>query len=307
MQLSSPLDLPIPRNLTAAMQLLQLLVGPCRHRYWCGGVIPTHKLRDFVEKMARRYPSILRNARQRSYDRTRQRASLRLIVYPIVSSRLSSAVDSAADKTPDMCMWWLVSTEGTGGLADRTSPDFHVQRDAMSSTGHIHAGEDYVLAYVAKREPRQVMDAPTGRSRTIWKSTSTWTWQMSPNAVSEVRAAIDDCTQALRLGQEPLADRPGHGLRGLLAAQRSRPLFSGIRNQIIELHRYAGDSWSRQAPRWQRLHPFIGEAESHAVQLIPIKAVLANHLPRMRRIRAYAQPPSTIRTLLSTVPLTKSG
>lgn len=45
------------------MQLLQRLVGREDHRYWCGGTIVADKVPRFLEKMAGRYPAILRNTR----------------------------------------------------------------------------------------------------------------------------------------------------------------------------------------------------------------------------------------------------
>ena len=288
MQLSSPLDLPIPRNLTAAMQLLQLLVGPCRHRYWCGGVIPTHKLRDFVEKMARRYPSILRNARQRSYDRARGRASMRLIVYPVMPIRRHTAVDMTVDISRDMFVWWLLSTDGTGGLADSQSPDHHVANDAMSSEAHIEVG-DYVLAYVSKPVRRDLIDKRTGDHRSIWKSSSTWTWKLRATVKAEIRSAIIDCCRNLKPGREPAGDRLGYGLLGLLAAQRQRPQFSGVRNDVIELHRFARETWLAHEPRWlaqRTAHNSIPEPV-----LRPLNDVLATELPLMRRIRVFDEPP----------------
>lgn len=63
MSIRSPLDLLVPRNQTATMQLLQRLVGREDHRYWCGGTIVADKVPRFLEKMAGRYPAILRNTR----------------------------------------------------------------------------------------------------------------------------------------------------------------------------------------------------------------------------------------------------
>lgn len=81
MPLTSPLDLRVPRNLTATMQLVQRLVGREHHQRYCGGVIAVERLLSFLTKMADRYPAILRNARERSYDRLRRKqAAMHMIV-----------------------------------------------------------------------------------------------------------------------------------------------------------------------------------------------------------------------------------
>ena len=294
MQLTSPCDLLVPRNLTALMQHLQMLVGPCQHRYWCGGEISALKLPAFLEKMSVRYPSVLRNARQRSYDRTRDRASVRLIVYPIMSASMSRTADISVVTPVSKFAWWLVSNDGHSGLADSNSPDAHVATDAMASATHITLG-DYVLAYVSKPSPRTVLDKRTSQSRTVWKATSTWTWKPQPHVAAEVRAAIDDCAKSLRLGEEPGPDVAGRGLRGVLAAQRSRPQFSGVRNDVIALHRYARDVWAPHEQRWLKSQPWIGPGEVRSATLRPISEVMAHHLPKMRRIRLYDSPPRRVR------------
>ena len=295
MLISSPTDLPIPRNLTALMQLLQLLVGPAGHRHWCGGPIHAAKLPGFLTKMTERYPSILRNARQRSYDRARGRASMRLILYPVMSIPRHMSMNMMVDIPQDMLVWWLLSTEGSNGLADPDTPDHHVASDAMSSDAHIEVG-DYVLAYVSKPVRRDLIDKRSGSHRSIWKSTSTWTWNLRHAVRSEVRAAIVDCCRNLRPGREPTGERPGQGLLGVLAAQRQRPLFSGVRNDVIELHRYAQEHWLAHEPRW--LAQRTAEGPSRTPILRPLGEVLATQLPLMRRIAVFDQPPQRVADVL---------
>jgi hypothetical protein len=283
------------------MQHLQMLVGPARHRHWCGGLIHASKLTGFLNKMIDRYPSIVRNPRQRSYDRARGRASMRLIVYPVMPIRRHTAVDMTVDISRDMFVWWLLSTDGTGGLADPQSPDNHVARDAMSSEAHIEVA-DYVLAYVSKPVRRDLIDKRTGDHRSIWKSSSTWTWKLRTTVKAEIRAAIIDCCRNLKPGREPAGDRPGYGLLGLLAAQRQRPQFSGVRNGVIELHRFARDTWLAHEPQWLAQRT----AESSALEpvLRPLSEVLATDLPLMRRIRVFDQPPRRVADILDLVKAT---
>lgn len=288
MPLNSAADLPVPRNLTALMQHLQMLVGPANHHHWCGGTIHAAKLTGFLNKMIDRYPSIQRNPRQRSYDRARGRASVRLIVYPLMSIPRHTAVHTKVDIPQGIFVWWLLSTDGTGGLADPQAPDHHVARDAMSSEGHIELA-DYVLAYVSKPVRRDLLDKRTADHRSIWKSSSTWTWKLRATVKAEIRSAIIDCCRNLKPGREPAGDRLGYGLLGLLAAQRQRPQFSGVRNDVIELHRFARETWLAHEPRWlaqRTAHNSIPEPV-----LRPLNDVLATELPLMRRIRVFDEPP----------------
>lgn len=276
------LDLRIPRSATALMQLLQLLVGKEKHRLWIGGVIAPEKLEAFACKMARRYPALTRNARQRSYDRRRGLAAMHMLVYPS-----SSAVH-----------WWVVSDAGKGGLGEASSPDYRVARDAMAADGHITYG-DYVLLYATKKDPRMVPDRRTGKPKRVFKDLSTWTWKLRSPVVNEVRAAIDDCCRQLSYGSEGSTGSPSWGLRGLLYAQRQRPLFSGVRNQVIELHRAARDEWGGVHSRWCGRHSaLVKKYGKKAGALRPLNEVMARHLPKMPRLPVYDTPPRRLRSLL---------
>jgi hypothetical protein len=186
--LDSALDLRVPAHLTGLLQLLQRLVCSGA-RYYCAGSMPLTKLPDFLQKMEHRYP-ILRNTRERTYDRARGRAVVHMVVYPLghttfdpqrihlrVGPHLSRARDelTAFTERPrpeSKVAWWILSGPGTCGLLDPGTPDAHVAKDAMSAHDHIVVGE-YVLMYAAKREPRSVFNQRTGKPRTILKDTST--------------------------------------------------------------------------------------------------------------------------------------
>ena len=233
MPIGSPLDLRVPRNFTATLQLVQRLVGRDHHQRYCSGVIPMHRLPAFLEKMAHRYPPILRTTRERSYDRLRRgRAAMHMLIFE--SPNRSEAPPLAG------VQWLLLSDTSGGGLADLASPDFQVAKDAMAANGHIEIG-DYVLLYANKRRPSSVIDRRSGRTRTVLTDTSTWTWKIRNEVLRETRLAIDACCQSLDFGALPTATSPGTGVVGLLAAQRDRPLFSGVRNQVIDLYRYAAE------------------------------------------------------------------
>jgi hypothetical protein len=261
----SALDLPVPRNLTSLLQQLQRLAGIEEHEHYCAGLCPITKLRGFVEKMQDRYP-LTRSARQRSYDRTRGLAVAHLIVYPhweapgtepTIAGRLAlgnaharhAHLIEALHRHHDSAKvaWWMLSGEGRGGLSDPHTPDAHVACDARRTDQHI-TYQDYVLLYAHKMEPREIRD-PRGRggSRSVLKDTSTWTFSLQRQVIRELKAVIDEHCMNLVLGHEPSAAGAGYGLRGFLHAQRQRPLFSGVRTQVLQLERYARDQWRSRA------------------------------------------------------------
>jgi hypothetical protein len=261
--------------------------------------------------MAERYP-LLRTTRERTYDRKCRRAVVHLVVYPVSAapayrggaSRIKeggSASDSAglaiaaaslsiqANSQPAVA-WWILSDPGSGGLADPASPDTHVARDSNSSAGHIEF-RDYVLLYATKREARKIRDPVTDRTRQVWKDTSTWSWKIRGDCVTHLRSVIDDYCDNLAFGVEPTCDQAGAGLCRFLAAQRQRPLFSGVRNQVIDLHRYAENAWAPRRDMWIACHPGLAkQAGNNAGRLRPVAEVIARSLPKMRRLRIYGEP-----------------
>lgn len=260
------------------MQHLQLLVGREGHRYWCGGTMPTEKLEAFVCKMAERYP-ITRNIRGRVYDRKRGLAAVHLVVFPL----------------KDGVAWWLLSSSGKGGLADPAMPDFHVSHDAMESSHHIEL-EDYVLLYahkpVSHKKPAKtvVTQPPRGLS--------TWTWKIRNSTLTELKAGIEREARLLAYGDDGQHDRRAWGLRGLLAYQRQRPLFSGVRNQVIELHRFARDTWEQRRPAWKKKYPeHVHRYGENAGALLPLHTVIWHHLPTMSRIKVFGDTPQRVRAL----------
>lgn len=115
----------------------------------------------------------------------------------------------------------------------------------------------------------------------------------------EVEAAIRECCHNLDLGGEPTAHHPGYGLKGLLHAQRSRPLFSGVRTQVLHLEKYARDEWRSYLPLWRAQNPgIVAQLGDAAGELPSIPELLATCMPKMIRHRVYDDPPLRIRDLL---------
>ena len=320
-------DLRLPRNATALMQHLQRLVGVELYRYWCGGTIATEKLPAFLNKMSARYP-ITRNARGRAYDRSRGRAAMHMVVYvephefrarsyadcvpnPARDRAHRAGAPASAGSAQTMSgppltvWWWLVSTEGVGGLADTGTPDAHVARDAMGADSHIVFG-DYVLLYATKKEPKAIKDLRTGRTREVLAEKSSWTWKIRSDVIAQVRAAVDQACARDEYGAETSDGRPGWGLRGILAAQRQRPLFSGVRTQVLDLHKHAEERWARSRPRWLKAHPELASRyKGKAGALRPLTTIVREFLPKMTRHRVYDDPPFSVADLLHAVGLSE--
>jgi hypothetical protein len=316
----SVFDLQIPRNLTGLLQHLQRMVGVERYRYWCGGTISIEKLSAFLTKMSARYP-IERNARQRTYDRSRGRAAVHMVVYTalhgphtrscaeVVPNRVHDSVH-VAEQGPGRgdvpvvhgpaptVWWWLVSTEGEGGLADPRTPDAHVARDAMTKDAHITFG-DYVLLYATKKEQKVIKSTRTGRTKQVLSDTSSWTWKVRSEVITEVYVGINRACTQLEYGAEPSEDHPGWGLRGLLAAQRQRPLFSGVRTQVLELHRSAEREWAQCRGRWLKAHPqYAVRFKESAGALRSLQSIVHEHLPKMTQHRIFGDAPVSVSDLL---------
>ena len=199
-------DLPVATSKTALMQHLQNLVlrGNC---WWVGGIIPAHKFQNLTLKLAARYP-LVRTERGRTYDRSKGLAAFHFVAFSV----------------PEGVAWWVMSTTGRHGLADESSPDYHVAKNALAANGHILFG-DYVLLYAHKKDARTVRDAKTGKEKKVIKDCSTWTWKMTNRAYAEVTSTIKREVAALNYG----ADGPEAkltGLRGVLGYQRRRPMFA---------------------------------------------------------------------------------
>ena len=233
--------------------------------------------------MATRYP-ITRTIRGRAYDRSRGRAAVHFIAFPIDQNQVA---------------WWLLSDDGKGGLHDPMSPDAHVANNAMAAGGHI-LFKDYVLLYAHKKDARRLPDKKTGKHKLVLKDVSTWTWKLTDSAFNQTKASIELAAARLEYGAEGGAGRSPWGLLGILACQRARPLFSGVRTQVIALHRHADAHWGRVKKKWQGQHAarILREGEG-AGELRTFKEIMGHHLPKMTRIAVYGDAPKTIADIAS--------
>lgn len=273
------LELLYPTGKTVLMQHLQTLVLR-GNPYWVGGVIAPEKLAGLIQKLAARYP-VTRTERGRIYDRTRGLAVAHVLVYPTLGG----------------VAWWVLCSEGKGGLADPLCADFKAAKHAMKSGQHI-SFDDYELVYATKRDVRTIKDGKTGKEKNIAKELSTWTWRISRHCINEVRAVLDHEVRTLNYGDHPRNGKAGYGVRGTLYYQRQRPLFSGVRTQVIELHREASDAWGGVRNRWIGIYTELARTYGDkAGQLIPISELVTAHLPKMTRFKVFTDPIKTIRSL----------
>lgn len=273
-----------PGSQTTLLQHLQLLVLR-GNPYWIGGVIAPAKLQRLLGTMAERYP-LTRNESARTYDRSKGLASAHLVVYP----------------TPAGVAWWVLSSDGKGGLNDPKSRDHAVAKHALTREGHVTFGE-YVLLYAHKKDARTLIDAHTGKEKQIIKDCSTWTWKLTDEAVRAMRANVRAEVAGLAYGSDDEGGRMW-GVKGYLAYQRRRPLFSGVRAQVLELHRYAADEWTPVRKKWLSGHANLA-AKGWTGELRPLKDITANHLPKMGRFKVFPDLTRTVRSL--TVAPTDAG
>lgn len=262
------LDLPVPTGKTALMQHLQTLVLR-GNQWWIGGVITPPKFLALALKFSNRYP-LLRGERGRTYDRSKGLAAFHFVAFP----------------TERGIAWWVLSTSGRSGLDDESSPDHCVAKNAFAANGHL-VFEDYVLLYAHKKDARTVVDVRTGKEKQIVKDCSTWTWKMTSQAYAEVTSALKREVKALNYGDDT-SPMNLYGVRGTLAFQRRRPLFAGVRTQVIELHRAADSDWSLVKKAWLGRHSKLAEQYGeNAGKLRPLKEITSKHLPKMTRLKVF--------------------
>lgn len=201
----------LPRNQTAAMQLLQLYIQS-GHFYWTSGTVLVDKFERFIDKLS--FSRIDRDAPGRAYDKSKGIASIHLVVF---------------SSTPGIVDWILVSTAGREGLADPSSPSIGIVRDTRLNGQHL-GFKHYELLHLEKKIVR-IRDITTkthevlkNRKETIRQTT--WTWRITPARFKEHEAFIVSL----------IKHRDTRGLVAELDALSMMPLFSGVRGQVLKLY-----------------------------------------------------------------------
>lgn len=122
---------------------------------------------------------------------------------------------------------------------------------------------------------------------------------MDDATMGRLKTEIRGHAGALRYGDPGGGgERRPWGLRGLLAEQLARPLFAGVRSQLIALQRYAHEQWDGYRNAWLAQHPEARERYgSRAGALTPMSLYIET-LPKLTRRPIYDTPPRTLRQVL---------
>ena len=195
------LNIKVPRNNTAAMQLIQLY-AQSGHVFWTTGEIEPKKLRRFLPKLAGF--RIDRDAPGRTYDKTKGVASCHLVMLETSSGLLN---------------WVLVSTPGKSGLADPDSPKLGPVYDTRLRGQHLR-WRQYELLHIEKK-----IEVHGEHGKKTVRDT-TWTWRMTAQRYKEHEAFIVDRVK----------HRDVDGVDKELQALAMMPMFSGIRGQTLKLY-----------------------------------------------------------------------
>ena len=191
----------IPRNNTAAMQLIQLY-AQSGHVFWTTGEIEPKKLRRFLPKLAGF--RIDRDAPGRVYDKGKGLASSHLVVL---------------ETAPGLLNWVLASTPGKSGLADPDSPKLGPVYDTRLRGQHLR-WRQYELLHIEKK-----IEVHGEHGKKTVRDT-TWTWRMTAQRYKEHEAFIVDRVK----------HRDVDGVDKELQALAMMPMFSGIRGQTLKLY-----------------------------------------------------------------------
>ena len=197
------LNIKVPKNNSAAMQLIQLY-AQSGHVFWTAGEIERHKLRRFLPKLAGF--RIDRDATGRTYDKTKGVASCHLVVLPM------------PEPAQQMLAWVLVSTSGKSGLADPDSPKLGPVSDTRLRGQHLR-WKHYELLHAEKK-----IEVYGEHGKKTIRDT-TWTWRMTAQRYREHEAFIVDRVR----------HRDANGVNSELQALAMMPMFSGIRGQRLKL------------------------------------------------------------------------
>ncbi|HEX7935790.1 MAG TPA: hypothetical protein VF573_22360 [Paraburkholderia sp.] len=200
----------IPRNNTAAMQLM-MLYAQSGHIAWTGdNVLPEHLLR-LARKLDTHF-HVTRLAHQRVYYKGRGEASVHLIALP----------------GDGQIRWILMSTRGRHGLLNCAAALPGPVRDVRTRGENLTWGK-YELFRMQKRFHQGA--AGTGTDET-------WSWRLAP---AEFRAY-----EATLIERAKAHDRPA--LAAQLECWRAMPMFAGVRAQVARLTWEAAKTWNKFNP-----------------------------------------------------------
>jgi hypothetical protein len=270
----------VPRNLTATLQLIQLFVISA-HTFWINGTVKVDRWELFLRKMAGRY-LLDRSERMRVYDRQHARASVHLVARPSADGR--------------KVQWMLLSTEGKGGLLDMEVSPLEKPGNARLAEGRLTWG-DYELVYASKKwvETYQAT-ARSGKTkeRRVLRRGSTWTWRITQEAARGVSAAIVDACASM----DPFT------VRNVLEHQATRPLFAGVREQVVQFGQQAREAWRPRHNDWlAQQKPALQVIYIEMDQLLKPRAFKDLYI--MTKIKVYGEVPVMVYDLTNTAVRTR--
>lgn len=200
----------IPRNNTAAMQLM-MLYAQSGHVAWTGDEVLHEHLLRLVRKLDAHF-HLARLAHQRVYYKKRGEASVHLVALP----------------DDGRIRWVLMSTRGRHGLLDHSSPLPGPVRDVRTRGENLTWGK-YQLFRMQKRFHQGAAETGTDE---------TWSWRLAP---AEFRAY-----EAMLVERAKMRDRAA--LTAQLERFRAMPMFAGVRAQVARLTWEARKTWSKFNP-----------------------------------------------------------
>ncbi len=187
----------IPPTLTAHLQNIQDALAGSHAFFYCHDNIQKTKLSAFVDKW--QAFGLRADAPARAYRKRTGKASVILCIS-------HDYLDLAAIKTD----WWMFSTPGKLGLADKESDLPGKVMDARTLP-RLAVG-DYEFLQAEKAITRKEKD-------------TTWTWRMTPKRFKEWEAWLVERAQQ-------------HDLKAVLSGFqtiRHQPLAAGVRGQVMRL------------------------------------------------------------------------
>ena len=181
--------------------------------FWHRGAVRHEKALGFAEKMAELYPVGLGET-QRSRNKARQIANVKLVMF-------------ADMKMPGEVVWYLLATPGKGVIHEREK---------------MKAVADHPLLWLDQYQiERRARTELSGGKR---RKKVRWTWVLQPS----YRLALKDTIKGYCATAEARKS-----LYLLFDNLRRMPLFSGVRDELVELDRYGAETW-----RKTRKEPYPG-------------------------------------------------
>jgi hypothetical protein len=163
--------------------------------------------------------------------------------------------------------------------------------NARLAEGRLTWG-DYELVYASKKwvETYQAK-ARSGKTkeRRVVRRGSTWTWRITQESARGVSAAIVDACASM----DPFT------VRNVLEHQATRPLFAGVREQVVHFGQQAREAWRPRHNDWlAQQKPALQVTYIEIDQLLKPRAFKDLYI--MTKIKVYGEVPVMVYDLTNT-------